>query len=98
MFKQFAIARFMVGFITFVLTYMVATLSYDNFSKFLTACMFLLSLYVMWEAQKGREEELAKRDMEWQEKVNEVQEQLDQKEAECEFLIQAIMKANETKE
>jgi len=91
MFRQFAIARFVIGFITFVLAYMVASLSYDNFFKFLTAFMFVLSLYVMSEAQKGRLEELAKKDRECESKVGEIQEQLDQKEAELNQLIQAII-------
>lgn len=97
MFRQFAIARFMIGFIVFVLTYMVAAYSYDNFFKFITVSMFLLSLYIMNEAGKGQLEELAKKDLECQEKIQEIETQLDQKEAECEFLIQAIKKASEAK-
>jgi len=97
MFRQFAIARFMIGFIVFVLTYMVAAYSYDNFFKFITVSMFLLSLYIMNEAGKGQLEELAKKDLECQEKIQEIETQLYQKEAECEFLIQAIIKASEAK-
>ena len=97
MFRQFAIARFMIGFIVFVLTYMVAAYSYDNFFKFITVSMFLLSLYIMNEAGKGQLEELAKKDLECQEKIQEIETQLYQKEAECEFLIKAIIKASEAK-
>ncbi|MCF2443743.1 hypothetical protein L0657_07230 [Dyadobacter sp. CY345] len=97
MFRQFSIARFMIGFITFILTYMVAAFSYDNFFKFITAGMFLLSLYIMSEAKKGQVEELARKDAEWQAKVDDVEEQLYRKEAECEFLIQAIIKAEQAK-
>lgn len=97
MFRQFAIARFMIGFITFILTYMVAAFSYDNFFKFITAGMFLLSLYIMSEAKKGQTEELARKDAECQAKIDEIQELLYRKEAECEFLIQAIEKADEAK-
>jgi hypothetical protein len=91
MFRQFAIARFVIGFIIFVLTYMVAMLSYDNFFKFLTVFMFLFSLYVMSELQKGRVDELAKKDAACALKVGEIQEQLDEKEAELNRLIQAII-------
>jgi len=98
MFRQFAIARFMIGFITFVLTYMVAAFSDDNFFKFITVGMFILSLYVMSEAKKGQLEELTKKDVECQEKINEVQEQLYQKQEEYELLVQAIIKASEGKE
>ena len=98
MFRQFAIARFMIGFITFVLTYMVAAFSDDNFFKFITVGMFILSLYVMSEAKKGQLTELAKKDVECQAKINEVQEQLYQKQEEYELLVQAIIKASEGKE
>ena len=98
MFRQFAIARFMIGFITFVLTYMVAAFSDDNFFKFITVGMFILSLYVMSEAKKGQLIELAKKDVECQAKINEVQEQLYQKQEEYELLVQAIIKASEGKE
>lgn len=92
MFKQFAIARFMIGFIIFVLTYMVATLSYDTFFHFLTAGMFVLHLYIMSEIRKGHDEELDKKDLEFEEKVREIQELLYQKEAEYELLVQRIVK------
>lgn len=95
MFRQFSIARFMIGFITFVLTYMVAALSDDNFFKLITAGMFVLALYIMSEARKGQLDELAKKDAECLEKMDDLQEQLLRKEKECEFLIQAIMKASE---
>ena len=98
MFRQFAIARFMIGFITFVLTYMVAAFSDDNFFKFITVGMFILSLYVMSEAKKGQLIELAKKDVECQAKINEVQEHLYQKQEEYELLVQAIIKASEGKE
>ena len=92
MFKQYAIARFVIGFIIFVLTYMVATLSYDTFFHALTAGMFILHLYIMKEVQKGHREELDKKDLECEEKVKEIQELLYQKEAEYELLVQRIIK------
>lgn len=87
MFRQFAIARFMIGFIIFVLTYMIATLSYDKFFHFLTACMFVLSLYIMSEVQKGHREELVRKDLECEEKIDEIRQLLEQKEAELERLF-----------
>ena len=93
MFRQFAIGRFMIGFIVFVLTYMVAAWSDDNFFKFITVGMFVLSLYVMSEIQKGQQEELAKKDLLCEDKIREMQEKLDQKEAEYELLIQTIIKS-----
>jgi len=93
MFRQFAIGRFMIGFIVFVLTYMVAAWSDDNFFKLLTVGMFVLSLYVMSEIQKGQQEELAKKDIQCEEKISEIQEKLDQKEAEYELLVRAIIKS-----
>lgn len=90
MFRQFSVARFMIGFIIFVLTYMVAVLSYDRFFHLLTAGMFALHLYIMREVSIGYKDELAKRDLEWQEKLLEVQEKLDQKEAEYDTLITTI--------
>ena len=86
MFKQFAIARFMIGFIVFILAYMVASLSYDVFFHFLTAGMFILSLWVMYEAQLGHKEELAKKDLQ----ILDLQDALDQKESEVEALTSAI--------
>lgn len=91
MFRQFAIARFLIGFIIFVLTYMVATLSYDKFFHLLTAGMFVLHLYIMSEVQKGHQEELMKKDVKCEERMNELQEMLDQKEADYQNLIQAII-------
>ena len=93
MFRQFAISRFVIGFIIFVLTYMVATLSYDTFFHLLTAGMFVLHLYIMKEVQKGHQEELDKKDLEYEEKVREVQELLYQKEKEYELLVQSIIKS-----
>ena len=93
MFRQFAIGRFMIGFIVFVLTYMVAAWSDDNFFKLLTVGMFVFSLYVMSEIQKGQQEELAKKDLQCEEKIREMQDIVDQKEAEYELLVQAILKS-----
>lgn len=93
MFRQFAIGRFMIGFIVFVLTYMVAAWSDDNFFKLLTVGMFVFSLYVMSEIQKGQQEEIAKMNLQCEEKITELQEKLDQKEAEYELLIQTIIKS-----
>ncbi len=90
MFKQFAIARFMIGFIVFILAYMVASMSYDVFFHFLTAGMFVLSLWVMYEAQLGHKEELAKCELACEEKVREVQELLAAKEAELNALMLMI--------
>jgi predicted peroxiredoxin len=92
MFRQFAIGRFIICFIVFILAYMVASLSYDVFFHFLTAGMFLLTLWIMNEIRKGHLEELSKKDLEWSEKLNEMQEQLDQKQLEYDLLIQAISK------
>jgi|GEM_PF-5244154 len=86
MFKQFAIARFMIGFIVFILAYMVASLSYDLFFHFLTAGMFILSLWVMYEAQLGQKEELAKKDLQ----ILDLQEALEQKEADFESFIRSM--------
>ena len=86
MFKQFAIARFMIGFIVFILAYMVASLSYDLFFHFLTAGMFILSLWVMYEAQLGQKEELAKKDLQ----ILDLQEALEQKEADFEAFIRSM--------
>jgi len=97
MFRQFAISRFMIGFIIFVLTYMVATLSYDTFFHWITAGMFVLHLYIMREIKEGQKEELAKKDLEWEEKVLEIQQQLDQKEAEYDILISTIVKSGANK-
>lgn len=94
MFKQFAIARFMIGFIVFILAYMVATLSYDVFFHFLTAGMFFLSLWIMHEIQKGHQEQLVKNDAAWEEKLQEIQERLDQKEADVNFLIHSLKNQN----
>lgn len=91
MFKQFAIARFMIGFIVFILAYMVASLSYDVFFHFLTAAMFFLSLWIMHEAQQGHREELAKKDAESEERLAEMQEILNQREADIEFLHQELI-------
>jgi len=93
MFRQFAIGRFMIGFIVFVLTYMVAAWSDDNFFKLLTVGMFVFSLYVMSEIQKGQQEELAKKDLQCEEKIREMQDIVDQKEAEYELLVQDILKS-----
>ena len=87
MFKQFEIARFMIGFIVFILAYMVASLSYDGFFHFLTAGMFVLSLWVMYEAQLGHKEALAKKDLQ----ILDLQEALEQKEAEFEALVRSTM-------
>lgn len=97
MFRQFAIARFMIGFIIFILTYVVATLLDDNFFQLLTAGMFVLSLYIMSEAQKGQREELTKKDLLCEERISEIQQLLTQKEAEYELLIQTIMKSGTDK-
>ena len=82
----------MIGFIIFVLTYMVATLSYDTFFHALTAGMFILHLYIMKEVQIGHREELNKKDLECEEKVREIQELLYQEEVKYELLVQSIIK------
>ena len=90
MFRQFAIARFMIGFIVFVLAYMVATLSYDKFFQLLTAGMFILSIYIMNEIRKGHQEQLAEKDKECAEKVAELEQVLAQKEYQIQQIIRAI--------
>jgi hypothetical protein len=90
MFRQFAIARFMIGFIVFVLTYMVAILSYDKFFQLLTVGMFILSLYVMHDLKKGHQEDLEKKDKECAERIAEVEELLIQKENQIQQIIRAI--------
>ena len=93
MFRQFAIARFMIGFIIFVLTYMVATLSFDTFFHWLTAGMFILHLYIMREVKAGHEDELLKKDKQ----LLELQAKLDQKEAEYDILISTIINSETNK-
>lgn len=90
MFRQFAIGRFMIGFIVFVLAYMVATLSYDKFFQLLTAGMFILTIYIMNEIRKGHLEELEKKDKEFTEKVAEMEDLLIQKENQIQQIIRAI--------
>ncbi|MCE7042677.1 hypothetical protein [Dyadobacter sp. CY312] len=90
MFRQFAIGRFMIGFIVFVLAYMVATLSYDKFFQLLTAGMFILTIYIMNEIRKGHLEELEKKDKEFAEKVAEMEDLLIQKENQIQQIIRAI--------
>ena len=90
MFRQFAIARFMIGFIVFVLAYVVATLSYDKFFQLLTAGMFILAIYIMNEIGKGHREELEKKDKECAEKLAEAEEMLVQKEYQIQQIIRAI--------
>jgi len=95
MFQQFSIARFIIGFIIFVLTYMVAALSDDNFFKLMTVGMFVLSLYIMGDMRKGQLAELARKDAECQEKINDIQEQLYQTQSQYEALVQAVIKASD---
>lgn len=90
MFKQFAIARFMIGFIVFMLAYMVASLSYDTFFHVLTAGMFILTLWIMHEAQLGFKEQLAEKERLCDEKLADFQEMLDQKQMELDAIIRAI--------
>jgi hypothetical protein len=89
MFKQFAMARFLIGFVVFILAYMVASMSYDIFFHFLTAGMFILVLWIMREMQSGVKEQLAKNDAQWEERLNDMQEQLDMKEQELNLLRDA---------
>lgn len=93
MFRQFAVARFMIGFIVFILAYRVASLTYDIVFHFLTAGMFFLSLWVMKEANEGQKEELAKKDQELEQKLAEMQEILNEKEADIEFLHKELIAA-----
>ena len=97
MFRQFAIARFMIGFIIFILAYVVATLSYDTFFHWLTAGMFVLHLYIMKEIHEGQKAELAKQDSEWEAKMLDLQQKLDQKEAEYDILISTIINSSPDK-
>jgi hypothetical protein len=87
----------MIGFIVFILAYMVASLSYDVFFHFLTAGMFILSLWIMHEVQLGQKEQLAKKELECEEKIAEIQEKLDQTEATLQALIRSITIANDHK-
>lgn len=90
MFKQFAIARFMIGFIIFILAYMVGSLYYDIFIHFLTAGLFILSLWIMHEAQLGHKEQLAALQTAYDEKIRETETILEEKEAEIDRLYRLM--------
>ncbi|HEV7383131.1 MAG TPA: hypothetical protein VGN64_25210 [Dyadobacter sp.] len=90
MFKQFAVGRFMIGFIVFILTYMVAVLSYDQFFQIITVGLFVLTLYILREMNRGRLEDLDNRDKVNAEKVAELEDLLQEKDAQLQNIIHAI--------
>jgi hypothetical protein len=90
MFKQFAVGRFMIGFIVFILTYMVAVLSYDQFFQIITVGLFVLTLYILREMNRGRLEDLDNRDKVNAEKVAELEDLLQKKDAQLQNIIHAI--------
>lgn len=90
MFRQFAIARFMIGFIVFVLTYMVAVMSYDKFFQLITAGLFVLTLYILREMNAGQREELEKKDKAHTEKITELEDLLHEKDQQLQKIIHAI--------
>jgi Skp family chaperone for outer membrane proteins len=90
MFRQFAIARFMIGFIVFVLTYMVAVMSYDKFFQPITAGLFVLTLYILREMNAGQREELEKKEKAHAEKITELEDLLHEKDQQLQKIIHAI--------
>ncbi|REA57799.1 hypothetical protein DSL64_22970 [Dyadobacter luteus] len=90
MFRQFAIARFMIGFIVFVLTYMVAVMSYDKFFQLITAGLFVLTLYILREMNAGQREELEKKEKAHTEKITELEDLLHEKDQQLQKIIHAI--------
>jgi predicted lysophospholipase L1 biosynthesis ABC-type transport system permease subunit len=90
MFRQFAIARFMIGFIVFILTYMVAVLSYDKFFQLITAGLFVLTLYILREMNAGHREELEKKDQLHAEKTAALEDELRKKDLHLQKIIHAI--------
>jgi hypothetical protein len=72
MFKNFASARFIIGFIIFILAVMVAKWSYDPFFHLLTAGMFILSMWIMHQIKLGHLEEIAALEQKHQEKILEI--------------------------
>lgn len=90
MFRQFAIARFMIGFIVFILTYMVAVMSYDKFFQLITAGLFVLTLYILREMHLGHRDESEKKDKLHAAKVEELEDLLYEKDRQLQKIIQAI--------
>ena len=95
-FRQFAFSRFIISFIVFILSFVVAKTSYDGFFQLLIAGMFFLTLYIMHEMRKGHADDLLKKEQEGEEKYNELKEVLIQKELENRALLDYINKNTPT--
>ncbi|PWJ58925.1 hypothetical protein CLV98_103296 [Dyadobacter jejuensis] len=76
-FRQFAIGRFMVSFIVFILCYMAAGNLRDGFFQMLVAGLFVLTLYIFKEMKQGHLEELAHKDQEWLERFEAYKQDLE---------------------
>ncbi len=93
-FRQFAFSRFILSFIVFILSYVVAKYTYDSFFQLLIAGMFFLTLYIMHEMRKGHEDDIQENNKKWETEYNELKELLINKELENRALLDFINRNN----